>query len=213
MGTPEQESSPAVPLIERLRRALLRDVWDLLRNTVLFTGAIILIDLVSTHLPWHVFVDPFYADRRTGYVLALLTLFGLPSVLLATLTSLAITTLSPYANPSLLLLDRRYPENRLERLWRCVVGRGNRFRWSLQMALYVSGSLFTLFVLGALGLSASFTPALVVVTAIAIVDLMTLLSYVHWIIGLRHPSRVIEYTLLVPSPRAEIHPLSASAFK
>jgi hypothetical protein len=178
--------------------ALLEHVFVLVWNAVKVAFAIVALDFLCTRLgpalPMAI-LDPISGDRRTAYVVVLLTVFGLPSVLLVTLTSLAMTTLSPYASPSVVLLHSYHPTTRLEIWWTRFAGKGNRFRWALQLALYVSASLFSLFLFNTFGWSAGFTLTLALITLIAVIDLILLLSYVYWIIGLRQPSRVIEYML------------------
>lgn len=177
---------------------LVEQVLFMVKKTLRTVLWIVLLDWLLTTVGSHVsspLIDPFSDSRRAAYIVALLTLVGLPSVLLATLTSLAMTTLSPYASPSVVLLHIRYPVTRGERAWAWFAGPGNLFRWSLQVSLYVSASLFALFALGAVGLSGGFTLTLIAITVMAIIDLLLLLSYVFWIISLRPPSRVIEYML------------------
>jgi hypothetical protein len=175
--------------------ALGSDAWELLRNSLLFSFGVVLLDLLIAGAPRRLFVDPLPLVTRDGYVHGLLTLFGLPSALLVTLTSLAIPTLSPYANPSLLLRYRRYPETTREKWWTRIAGRGNPFRWALQVALNVAASLFLLLVLGGLGIAKQSSPVLALITAAAFCEVALLLAFVFWVIGLRHPSAVVEQTL------------------
>ena len=65
------------------------------------------------------------------------TLFGVPTAVLVTLTSLAIITLSTYANPSLLLLQRNSIHGPLEWPHTWVFGSGTAFQHALQGALGV----------------------------------------------------------------------------
>jgi hypothetical protein len=179
----------------QIRIGLGDDAWELLRNALIFTLVVVALDLVFTHAPRRLFIDPLEPTVREGYVRGLLTLFGLPSALLVTLTSLAIPNLSPYANPSLILRYRSHPETAGARWWARIAGRGNPFRWALQVALYVAASLFALLVIGGLRWSGQSTPVLALITLAAACEVALLLAFVYWVITLRHPSAVIKATL------------------
>src|SRR5438477_10311905 len=164
-------------VLAEARAAVGSETWTLLRNAFVFTLLFLGLDFLFRHLPRRLFVDPIDRTLREGYVHGLLTLFGLPSALLVTLTSLAIPTLSPYANPSLILRYQRYPETAVERAWARVAGRGNPFRWALQIALYVAASLFALLVLGGLGLASQSSVALLLITVAAFCEVALLLAF------------------------------------
>lgn len=152
------------------------------------------------------------ADRR-DYVGGLLTLSGLPTALLVTLTSLAIGTLSPYANPAPLLLHRRWPTTALEWFHALVfLGRGNPFLFALQGSLYVSASLAGLLVLEAAGWAALRRPTLLAVTLLAIWNLALLLYFVFWTVRLRQPEQLIEHLRLLARNRLESLSTRAGGF-
>jgi hypothetical protein len=208
----DDEILPTPGLRDQIRGALGRDTWALLRNTLLFALAVVALDYLFSHLPKRLFVDLLDRAVREGYVHGLLTLFGLPSALLVTLASLAIPTLSPYANPSLLLSYRHFPLTTAERAWARVAGRGNPFRWALQVALFVAASLFALLIFGAFGITSQSSPALLAVTLAAFAEVALLLAFVYWVIRLRHPSAVIAETLeLATNALAELRTTPSGA--
>lgn len=173
---------------------LVSDVWPLVWRALVVALAVVGLDLLCTHFPVRA-VDPLMPEQRVAGLRNLLTLFGLPSALLVALTGFAIPTLSPYANPSLVLLYRRHATTKRETVLTWALGNGNPFSWALQLSLYISLSLFFVLALGTLQWTGQFTPVLFLAAAAALGELLLLLVFVYWVIGLRHPSRVIGHTL------------------
>lgn len=131
-------------------------------------------------------------DERRGFLRGMLALFGLPSALLVALTSFAVPTLTPYANPGLLLTHRAY-HDRGGRIW--VVGfflaRYNPFSLALLASVALSATLALLVVLDAAQIITLhlITCALVVVVACGTLGLV--LQFVFWVLRMRQPSEVI----------------------
>jgi hypothetical protein len=136
---------------------------------------------------------------RYALVNQLLTFLGLPIALFITLTSLALPSLSSYANGSLLLLHGRYPVTSRERRWGWVIGRQNAFHDALQIALFVAATLVALAALRNFTLldghpiADGQMPTLVVVVVLAALEVLLLIRFVFWVIRLRQPTEVIQH--------------------
>jgi hypothetical protein len=175
----------------------------LVLRTVIFGAIVVLVDAAATwnSVGWW---PPDWIRLRlesptTGpdYVRQLLALLGLPAALLVALTSLAIPNLSPYTNPSVLLLHIRQPTGRVRRWMRLLFGRGNPFLDALQAALYVAGILAALFALNSIHWTESALPTVLIVTALALLEVVLLIHFLLWVIRLRQPSELLQYLRLL----------------
>jgi len=131
-------------------------------------------------------------DERRGFLRGMLALLGLPSALLVALTSFAVPTLTPYANPGLLLTHRAY-HDRLGRIW--VIGfllaRYNSFSLALLASVGLSATLATLVVLDTAHLITLHLITCALVALAACFTLGLMLQFVFWVLRMRQPSEVI----------------------
>jgi hypothetical protein len=158
--------------------SLIADVW-LTQTPGSFSGWGMVLERLADH------------DTRAHVVLGLLAAFGLPSVLLVALTSLAIPALSPVASPRLFLLDpphaARWPFVPL------VTATGSPFMKALRLALWLDGTLVGLAMAHTLQAGKNEWPLLGVVTLMLVVELALLLQYVLWVLRVRQPGEAVQH--------------------
>lgn len=181
-----------------------RQVADILLRVVIIAVVVAALDIVTSHLPRIDVVQlrgiSSHLDDQTraGFVEGLFKFFGIIPALLLALTSFAVTGLTPYGNPALILLYRWHRMRPWERLF-LLFGRTNLLYRAMVLGLGLVAALFLLQSSKSMGLSNNGLPALVVVVFLAAFLITSLISLVFWVISLRRPSDVIQHTFLIGS--------------
>jgi hypothetical protein len=172
-----------------------RQVTDILFRTVVIALFIVGLDVVTSAIP-QITVARFGDQTRADFVSGLFKFYSILPALLLALTSFAVTGLSPYGNPALILLYRWHRIRWFERPF-LFFGRTNLLYRAMVLGLGLVLGLFLLQPSRSMGLSNNTVPTLLVVVILAALLSTSLVSLVLWVISLRRPSDVIQHTYLL----------------
>ncbi len=172
-----------------------RQVTDILFRMVVIALFIVGLDIVTSMIP-QITVARFGDQTRADFVGGLFRFFSILPALLLALTSFAVTGLSPYGNPALILLYRWHRIRWWERPF-LFFGRSNLLYRAMVLGLGLVSGLFLLQASKSMGLSNNTVPTLIVVVILAALLSTSLVSLVLWVISLRRPSDVIQHTYLL----------------
>src|SRR5260370_5037249 len=172
-----------------------RQVTDILFRMAVIALFIVGLDIVSSMIP-QITVARFGDQTRADFVGGLFRFFSILPALLLALTSFAVTGLSPYGNPALILLYRWHRIRWWERPF-LFFGRSNLLYRAMVLGLGLVPGLFLLQARKSMGLSNNTVPTVIVVVILAALLSTSLVSLVLWVISLRRQSDVIQHTYLL----------------